>query len=290
MAYRVRRMGAGDLPAGLHLSTAAGWNQRIDDWEWLAMTAGDGAFVAESSEGVIGTAMGLDYGSFGWIAMMLVTPAHRSQGVGRSLLDAAVGAVPAANPIGLDATPAGRPLYESRGFAETCSLTRYGRPGAHHGPLISADADLRPLGEGDLDAVVAVDAQVFGAARRGALAWALAQAPQLCWVARDSTTTMGYCFGRRGRLFDHIGPVVASSTEIAMALIAYACASHDPSRTLIADVFDRHAGLREWMEGQAFTGQRPLHRMWRPSTNATRPETSVLPGLREYATLGPDLA
>ncbi len=286
MAPDVREMRPDDLEAGLRLSTSAGWNQRLDDWQRLAAMAGHGAFVAESEGIVVGTSMGLDYGRFGWIAMMLVDPTHRGQGIGRRLLDAAMRALPATNPIGLDATPAGRPLYTSRGFTGSCTLSRLmNRPGSLEW---SGAGDVHPLTRDALGEILAADMHVFAASRAHVLEWALAETPHLCWMATDGETIVGYCFGRRGRLFDQVGPVVASSDAIAAALIGRARAAHDPARAMIADVFNRHTGVHAWMQTHGFTPERPLYRMWRPSTNARRLESSELSGLREFAIFGPD--
>ena len=59
----------------------------------LFQLAPDGCFAAEADERIVGSAIGIDYGSYGWIAMMLVEPAYRGRGVGAALLEAAMGAI-----------------------------------------------------------------------------------------------------------------------------------------------------------------------------------------------------
>ena len=121
----VRLLSIDDLDAALALSAAAGWNQRLDDWRMLLRQAPAGSFAAIANGRIVGTAIGIDYGAFGWIAMMLVDPGHRGQGVGRSLLEAAMDALPSDRPIRLDATPMGRPLYQRYGFEDEAMLTRH---------------------------------------------------------------------------------------------------------------------------------------------------------------------
>src|SRR4030095_4723872 len=94
----------------------------------LRARAPRGRLAAWRRDQMVGTAIGLDYGGFGWIAMMLVHPAHRSRGLGRRLLEAAVDAVPSDRLMRLDATPLGRPLYQSYGFVDEAHLTRFVRP------------------------------------------------------------------------------------------------------------------------------------------------------------------
>ena len=79
----------------------------------LLQLAPAGSFAAVAGDRIIGTAIGIDYGTFGWIAMMLVDPAWRGRGMGARLLEEAMGAVPPEIPIRLDATPLGRPLYRA---------------------------------------------------------------------------------------------------------------------------------------------------------------------------------
>ncbi len=71
-----------DHDGALALSTAIGWNQRAEDWRMLLRIAPSGSFAAVADGRVVGTAIGIDYGRFGWIAMMLVDPAYRGRGLG----------------------------------------------------------------------------------------------------------------------------------------------------------------------------------------------------------------
>src|SRR5438445_3729550 len=130
----IRPLAFEDLDEALRLSTVVGWNQRLDDWRMLLRLAPAGAFAAlldaregsdVSNRSIVGTSIGIDYGGFAWIAMMIVDPACRGRGVGRSLLEAAMDAVPSNRPIRLDATPVGRPLYQRYGFEDEAVLSRH---------------------------------------------------------------------------------------------------------------------------------------------------------------------
>lgn len=68
-----------DLDSALALSSTAGWNQRLDDWRMLLALAPGGSFAAVTEGRIAGTAIGIDYDGFAWIAMMLVDPAARTQ-------------------------------------------------------------------------------------------------------------------------------------------------------------------------------------------------------------------
>ena len=202
----------GNLDGALALSASAGWNQRLDDWRMLLRLAPAGSFAAIAEGRVVGTAIGIDYGGFGWIAMMLVDPAYRGRGVGRRLLEAAIGAVPSDHPIRLDATPLGRPLYQRYGFEDEALLTRHV---VSAGTPRNQPSHVRRLTAADLKTVTGQDDEVFGGNRGEVLEWALDNAPLYGHVVQSGAGLAHYCLGRQGRLFDQIGPVVAGDDDIA---------------------------------------------------------------------------
>ncbi len=215
-AVTFREMTAQDIPAGLALCRASGWNQVERDWRRFLETQPGGALVAERDSRVIGTVATMRYGRrFAWVAMVLVDPAERSRGVGRALLTRGLSLLDDVETVRLDATPAGEPLYKTLGFVEEARFSRLQLvPGAARmaiapDPVSAKLVTVRPLAPADWDAVAAFDARVFGADRRAMLEWLWAGAPQYAWVARDGEQLVGYVLGRSGHLFEHLGPVIA---------------------------------------------------------------------------------
>jgi GNAT superfamily N-acetyltransferase len=324
----IRLLTDGDVDAALALSASCGWNQRAEEWHMMLQIAPSGTFTASTPDGVVGTAIGIDYGQFGWIAMMLVNPAWRGRGLGARLLEAAMGAVPPELPIRLDATPLGRPLYERYGFVLESSLTRHVRP-ADAGPPPAPDGEVRPLAESDLATVMRLDDRISGAHRHDPLRWAFGDAPRYAWIGEKSAGSLppeggshpsrvgvasgfsrpstelgtlsqskgrkdvadadpsGYCLGRGGRLFDHIGPIVADATASATALAAAAIAGSD-GRALVIDAHDSHDAFTAWLRNAQFEPQRPLYRMCRPG-GAPAPSRPA-PPLTEFAIMGPEFS
>lgn len=290
----IRLLTTADLDGAFGLSAASGWNQRLADWRMLLQLAPTGGFAAVGDGRIIGTAIGIDYGAFGWIAMMLVDPAWRGRGVGARLLEAAMGSVPPDTPIRLDATPLGRPLYQRYGFEDETQLTRHvaepldvarGRPSR---PSVDVASDLssrhiRSLTPADLPVVIARDDRVFGAHRRILLEWVLDGAGRYAHVS-DTGAGAQYCFGRPGRLFDQIGPVVAADDDTAQALVS-ASLSAAEGRAVVVDAFDRHSGFSDWLRSRGFSASRPLFRMRRSGRvdNDERPDA-----VEARAILGPE--
>jgi ribosomal protein S18 acetylase RimI-like enzyme len=278
MEISIRALTAADVDEALTLRSTAGWNQRHDDWRMLLQIAARSSFAAVAEGRIVGTAIGIDYGGFAWIAMMLVNPQYRGRGVGGRLLEAAIEAVPHHLDIRLDATPLGRPLYERYGFEEEARLTRY----VADAPLDrGVDGRVRRLAMADLDAIVDHDRRIFGGDRRVVLAWALKSGPEYAYVADERKTS--YCFGRAGRLFDQIGPVVAPDDERAQALVQAALGAVG-ARPVAIDAFDAHRPFAAWLAASGFTAQRPLFRM-RLSRSTERAVTGG-----EVAILGPEFA
>lgn len=281
----IRLLTSGDLDGALALSVTAGWNQRLADWRLLLQLAPAGGFAAVGDGRIIGTAIGIDYGTFGWIAMMLVDPAWRGRGLGARLLEAAMGAIPPGTPVRLDATPLGRPLYQRYGFADEARLTRH--VGEAFRPRVdAASRRVRGLTPADLPSVTARDDRVFGGHRRVLLEWALHGAAQYARVI-DTDAGAQYCFGRPGRLFDQIGPVVAADDDSAQALVSAALHAAD-ARTVIVDAFDRHSGFTDWLQSRGFSASRPLFRMVRSSGGGGPGKHDRRPTFDERAILGPE--
>jgi GNAT superfamily N-acetyltransferase len=127
----LRRMNLDDIPAAMRLKGDAGWNQTEADWRQLITASPDGCFVAVGPDSIVGTVTTITYaGRLAWVGMVLVAPRCRGRGIGTALLKRAIAHLDArgVRSIKLDATPAGKPLYDRLGFvSEDCEhCTRSG--------------------------------------------------------------------------------------------------------------------------------------------------------------------
>src|ERR1039458_3360510 len=119
------RLGPGDAPGGLALSTEAHWNQNEADWRFF-LTNGTVFGVRDSDGQLIASAALLPYSSGNaWISMVLVTESWRRRGLATKLVDACLAAAASQGfTTWLDATPAGATVYGPLGFAPTLQLRR----------------------------------------------------------------------------------------------------------------------------------------------------------------------
>jgi GNAT superfamily N-acetyltransferase len=245
-------MGEAHVTAGLALSDEAGWDQTAEDWS-LMIRLGR-AFAAVSSEGrLVATALALPYPpAFGWLSMVLVHGPYRRRGLATRLLERSIaelrnrGLVPF-----LDATPAGRPVYERLGFRPIEALTRWRGQGG--GPAASS---LAPVSSRGLAEIAELDHAAFGADRSAVLA-DLHGRPGA--VSRCGPAAEGFLLSRPGRRATHVGPVVARETETALGLLESGLASI--SGPVLIDVPDREAAVTGLLAGRGFRPERPYVRM-----------------------------
>ena len=279
--FSIRPMTAQDIPSGLGLCRASRWNQLARDWEQLLSLNPGGARVAVTDERVVASVATLDYGGrFGWIAMVLVDPAQRRQGLGTAMLTAGLQLLEDVPIVRLDATPAGYPIYCGRGFEEEYRLVRMER--AASAPLAPAPAlSARRMTAADRAAIEPWDLTVFGATRRSLLDWLAAGAPGYAWVAEDSRGIAGWMLGRHGYTFDHLGPIIARDHTVAMGLVA-ACLRRSPAVPVILDAPCDAPEWLAWLDASGFHVQRPFIRMRRGGTDVIgRPH-------EQFAIVGPE--
>src|ERR1700753_149172 len=126
-SMQLRVMTTQDIPGGVRLNTVVGWNQTEADWERFLAANPSGCFVMDDDGKIVGSAATLPFdGKFAWISMVLVDPDYRNRGIGTSLLQRAIEYLDSTGMATqkLDATPAGKPLYEKLGFVTEYEIDR----------------------------------------------------------------------------------------------------------------------------------------------------------------------
>ncbi|MGH2649218.1 MAG: GNAT family N-acetyltransferase [Ginsengibacter sp.] len=274
-----RPMTDNDIAAGMVLCRAAGWNQLARDWEILLHLNPDGCRVATINNKVIGTVTAIRYEKFfSWIGMVLVDPAFRGRGTGMQLLDEALRVLQNEETIKLDATPAGRKLYLKLNFVDEYHLSRMSTIAPAKELTVSI---ARPIQKEGIATIANFDREIFGADRQSLLGWMLIGAPELAFMVEEKNEIEGYCLGRHGHDFTHIGPVVARNFEVAKDLVS-AALFNCIDQPVILDAMHFNPEWMEWLRSISFTEQRPFIRMYRGRNK--------FPGLpeKQFAILGPE--
>jgi GNAT superfamily N-acetyltransferase len=214
MAVAIRTIADRDLEgADLVLRAAFGAPTSVARLQRYRHLEPDGWFLAEESGRIVGTVGTIGYGAFAYIGLMAVHPEAQRRGVGRALLEHALGWLDGRG-VGcavLDATEYGVPLYRSLGFVET---------GTSHD--LQATRPVIGLGAGvelvtDREEIAALDRALFGADRGRLWRRLWDESPGGMTVVRDAGgAAIGYACARRWGL----GPWGARTLEAAQALLA----------------------------------------------------------------------
>jgi GNAT superfamily N-acetyltransferase len=265
---QLRRLMAADAEQVVVLSREANWNQTAVDWR-LLIEQGEAQALWQQQR-PLASALILPYGgshneSFGWISMVLVSAAWRRRGFATALLHSAIAQLRARGLTpGLDATEAGRPVYQKLGFQDVYSISRMAleqQPAVSAAPGgLPSGLHIRPLQADDLAMLTSWDALQFGAGRGIILQALHERLPRSAFLAvGHGGEPAGFILARDGRVASQLGPLVAAGVTIAGALIASALPTL--SGPVFIDAPDRHPGWIDVLQQLGFRRQRGFSRM-----------------------------
>jgi predicted N-acetyltransferase YhbS len=240
----IRALRNEDLPEALKLTQAVGWSHRLQDWE-LHARVGRG-FVATDDDGrLLGTTLWWPWGEqFGCLGLVVVDPKAQGRGVGRALMGVAM-ADAGPRSLQLAATDAGLKLYQQCGFEPVDGIEQHqGTPKALPAAPLPPDTVLRAIDPGDFNLLCSLDRSAVGADRSALLRELLRRGGGT--LAECEGRPAGYALHRPAGAGTTIGPVVASGTTMALALLARELASVDGRARV--DVPAMRTRLVAWLE------------------------------------------
>ncbi len=211
--------------AALHaLSVGVRWPHRSDDWDML-IAFGEGFAALDEIGRVVGSAMWFPYTEdFATIGMVIIPPRFQAQGAGRWLMEEVLPRT-GSRALGLNATRAAYRLYRSIDFVEEAIVYQCNGIAQMRDDVAAApDGVLRAITAADADAVVALDAQAFGAARDRLLAHLLEVSEGTALVRDGRIVACALC-RRFGRGYV-VGPVIAACDTDAIAVVRPHVAAH----------------------------------------------------------------
>jgi GNAT superfamily N-acetyltransferase len=244
MRVTYRKFGRDDLAAAHRLSLEAGWPHRLEDWAFV-YGLGTG-HVAEEGGEVVGTVLGWKHDRRNAsLGMVIVAKDRQGRGIGRKLMALELSDLEG-RAILLNATRAGRPLYEALGFKAIDEVEQHQGPTARVPvALLPRGERLRPVGASDGPKLVALAARASGSSQRRAITRLLDVAEGI--VLARGAEPIGFALLRRFGRGRAIGPVVAPDSKGATALIGH-WAAMNPGKFLRIDV-PASAALGEWLDG-----------------------------------------
>lgn len=261
-------MGAADLPLGLKLCRQAGWNQMESDWRRFMAMQPQGCFVAELDGVPVATTVTCTFGPVAWIAMVLVEMTARRKGVATSLLKHTLDFLDTGGvrTVRLDATAAGRLVYEKLGFTPEYALTRHegiAPPTTPEPRVITATAGLFPE-------IVALDHRMTGTYREKMLLRLFDEWPGAVGVVSSGGRVEGFVTLRRGANATQIGPCIA--TEEAGPLLLRDALRHCAGRPVFIDIPQDNTGALRVAETAGLKAQRHFTRMCRGDRTVDCPQ------------------
>jgi len=250
----------GDIEAASQLATAEGWNQTNADWLRLLKHQPEGCFGAYREGRLVGTVTTSIYArELAWVGMMLVDREWRGFGIGRKLmLTALEHAKREVRTVKLDATPAGRTLYETLGFVPEAGIERWEKSGA------SPKADLHPtrVEEAKIIEICKIDRLAFGADRAKMLELLLQQSSaEPLIVSNLDGSACGYAIARPGSRATYIGPTISTKPVQTSSLLDQMM-EHFSSQAIYVDFYKCSAAASGLLSEKGFTKQRDLTRMY----------------------------
>jgi GNAT superfamily N-acetyltransferase len=272
-----------DLSFADSLRAIVGWNQTLDDWRRFLSMEPEGCFLAEMDGVPAGTVTTLRYSSqLAWVGMVLVHPDHRRRGIGRALLNHGIEWLQehGVRCIKLDATPAGKQVYEGMGFKDEWTLTRWEHAGLTL--MQPLNASLRLWRTSDAQFVGLLDAAAFGVSRQTLLEKLASQSRRAFVLETALGPAAGYGFIRPGAQAAYLGPIVAISAQAGLQLVE-ALLAGSAGEKVFWDIPDANTAAVVWACEHGFARQRMLTRMHLGRNSA------LSKAVQQFALAGPEV-
>jgi ribosomal protein S18 acetylase RimI-like enzyme len=159
--FEIRPMRAADIEPAIELARAQGFRDRTRFYEFVMRVGTCQPVVGTLGGRLVATGLATANGSVGWLGAIVVAAGFRRRGYGRAVTEELMGRLRAAGceTISLEATDAGRPMYERMGFR---LFSHYHQLQADHlaeKPDPAPGSRVRRLEPPDLPAILELDRQ-----------------------------------------------------------------------------------------------------------------------------------
>lgn len=219
----LRPFAESDIDFAVRQTTREGWDTTAEFFQTCLALDPDGSIIAEIEGQSVGMTTTTHHRRTGWIGNVIVEPAHRSRGVGRTLVLAAIDRLEnrGVSSIRLEADPPGIKLYRSLGFVDEYESLRLQRPAdrvhsARH--KSKTNPAVRAITSDDLDRLVEHDTACFGDCRER-LIRAMWKESLTTVFAQGGGGDVGYAMVLASRTGVRIGPWIAAGAGMASVML-----------------------------------------------------------------------
>ncbi len=244
-ALHIRPMQRADLDLLVDWAAREGWNPGLQDAAAFHAADPGGFLIGELDGSPLAVISAVRYEpNFGFVGFYIVDPAHRGQGHGYAIWQAAMQQL-AGRLVGLDGVPAQQANYERSGFVLAHRNIRFeGKTDpALPAPAAasSASRQITPLASLPLATLTAYDRTFFPADRSVFLQHWISAPDHVALGLLDGTRLLGYGVMRPCRSGWKIGPLFADSLDDAAVLI-HALAAETQGDAFYLDVPEVNPG------------------------------------------------
>ena len=214
--FEIRDMTETDVDAAIAIARAQGWRDRRRFYDFVLRTSTCRPVAGLAGGRLVATGLATANGPVGWLGAIVVDSDLRRRGIGRAVTESLCAWLREAGcrTISLEATDAGRPMYERMGFR---LVTVYHQLQADHlpdPPPVPEGATVRRFEGADMPAVIELDRLATAEDRSVPLA-VLAETGDGGWVLEREGVLRGFLFPTE-RAY---GPIVAPRLEDGLFLL-----------------------------------------------------------------------
>lgn len=293
----IRNAAAADEAAAcMQLAVAEGWATGLSVWQPAIVFDRSGCFVAERADAaIVGTTFTYRYcGNAAWVLLVFVDRSLRRKGVALKLLVRAIAYLRqtcGVLTIGLDATAAGRAVYERLGFRQS-GLVRVFDLDPSMVAAASVGEEVQQLKGNDelIGQAIALDAAAFGFRREGMRSLIAQGVFCVALGVVDCGRLRGFALARKtvdGNI--RAGPLVAESQEVARGLlVALSRIAIEEKKHCRVWVLEQHCASQILCQDLGFVPipEATVTRMW---LTASTEDPLPSPGAEYWCTSAPDM-
>jgi hypothetical protein len=229
----IRTATPADLDTMIEWAAAEGWNPGLADRDAFLAADAAGFLIGALGEEAIASISVVKYGSdFGFLGFYIVRPEFRGQGHGMTIWQAGMARLQGRT-IGLDGVVEQQANYAKSGFVLAYGHYRYEGRGRGEDCV---DAQIVPLADVEIDALLAYDRAMFAQSREAFLRAWITRPGSVGRALKDAGALRGYGVIRPSRTGYRIGPLFADTPDGAARLLSALLASAPRDAPVFIDV------------------------------------------------------
>lgn len=225
MEFHLRKLEASDISGLVDLSAAVGWD--YDEAEINTVMSSGVIYGYENKEGkIISSAAIIKYENLASLGMVIVRPDYQGMGLGKAVTQKCIQSISDDTTIMLIATEEGKPMYEKMGFHTVDYVQKFICESYESLEINSSNIDIKPLLESDLSQIIHFDRGAFGDRRGDFLIQRIEQSKDAFVAKSPEGEIRGYGLSILGPENLILGPIAASDTQTALALVDQLAKNH----------------------------------------------------------------